>query len=167
VDYGFFEGLSDHAACEYLEAFIEAGRARISDEWWRRLQSEGTSAIPPYFAAQAEALRVVQTAPPEDTPHFIVEAMERDHGGFLDFAGDDDRVRVLGAAFYLGAAFMQSFGSLSWSVGQMDRAEAGQPVVTGFRTGADLPVLEVAENLLRRYDPTATSTAVETWANVV
>jgi hypothetical protein len=40
-------------------------------------------------------------------------------------------------------------------------------VITGFHTDADLPVLEVAEDLLLRYDPAAISRAVATWDAVV
>jgi hypothetical protein len=163
----FFEELTDEDAQGYLDAFLKAGRARVGEDWWSRLQANGVSAVLPYFAAESELVGVARVPPPDDTPTFIVEAMERDHGGFVDFADDEGRGRVLGAAFFLGSAFIHSFRSLSWSIGQPDRAEAGQPVVTGFRTGADLPVLAVAGNLLLQFDPHATSTAVATWRNVV
>ena len=48
-------------------------------------------------------------------------------------------------------------------LGRADRAEEGQPVVTGFSSDADLPVLEVAENLVLAYesDPSRVATAVD------
>lgn len=167
MDYGFFEALTLQEADDYLDAFKHAGRARIGEEWWSRLLTEGTSAICPYFAEVAEAVGVAQVPPPPDTPAFIVQAMERDHGGFHEFVDDDSRGEVLGAAFFMGAAFIQSYPSLTWSVGAQDVADAGQPVVSGFRTEAHLPVLSVAENLLISFDQQRVTTAVATWSRVV
>jgi hypothetical protein len=167
VNYRFFEELSSADARRYLDAFLAAGRASMNDFWQRQLQERGTSAVPPYFSDVAARIRVVATSPPEDLPEFIVESMERHHGGFRDFGGDDDRVTVLRAAFFLGAAFIHGYPTLSWAVGRRDRAEEGQPVVTGFRTDADLPVLVVAENLLLEHDPQKVSRAIATWERVV
>jgi hypothetical protein len=167
VDYRFFETLSREEAKEYLHGFKRAGRARISDEWWSRLTREGAPSICPYFAEVSDAVRVVQTPPPRGTPSFVVQAMERDHGGFRDFADDDSRGAVLAAAFFMGAAFIESHPSLTWAVGAEDVAAAGQPVVSGFRTGSHLPVLSVAENLLISFDEQQTTTAVTTWSKVV
>jgi hypothetical protein len=167
VDYHFFEALSDEEAGKYLDEFLRVGRAGVRQSWWERLEADGLSAIAPFFAEVAERIRVVEVAPPDDVPGFIVEAMERDHRGFRDFDGDEDRAGALIAAFYFGAAFDRGYASLSWSVGRPDRAEERQPVITGFHTDADLPVLEVAENLLLRYDPAAISTAVATWDAVI
>lgn len=167
MDYKFFESLSREQAEAYLDAFQRAGRARISHEWWSRLLDEGPASIGPYFAEVSEAVQVVQTGPPPDTPPFINEAMERHHGGFHDFADHDSRVRVLAAAFFLGAAFVESHDPLTWAIGADDVADAGQPVVAGFRTGAHLPVLSVAENLLIDFDEERVGTAVATWSGVV
>jgi hypothetical protein len=138
----------------------------VGEDWWRRLQTGGPSAIRSYFVDQAGVVGVVRVDPPPDVPGFIAEAMERDHGGFRDFADDEARVRALAAAFYLGSAFVESFESLAWAVGRRDVAEVGQPVVTGFATGADLPVLAVAENLLLDFSERAVETAVATWTGV-
>jgi hypothetical protein len=167
VDYGFFEALSREEAEGYLDAFQRAGRACISDEWWSRLTREGTSSICPYFADVSSAVRVVQTSPPDDTPPFVVQTMKREHGGFRDFADNNSRDAVLGAAFFMGAAFLQSHPSLRWAVGAADTADTGQPVLFGFRTGSHLPVLSVAENLLIDFDEQRTTTAVTTWSSVV
>ncbi len=167
MDYAFFESLSRQQAAEYLDAFKRAGRARIGDPWWSRLLKEGTASICPYFEEVSEAVHVVRTAAPPDTPAFIVEAMEREHGGFQDFADDDSRVRVLGAAFFLGAAFIEEFPSLRWAVGSEDVADVGQPIVSGFRTGTHLPVLSVAANLLISFDDESTATAVSIWRGVI
>ena len=167
MDYAFFEALSREEAEEYLHGFKHAGRARISDAWWSRLTREGTTSICPYFAEVSDAVRVVQRPLPRDTPSFVVQAMEREHGGFRDFADDDSRGAVLAAAFFLGAAFIESHPSLTWAVGAEDVADAGQPMVSGFGTGSHLPVLSVAENLLISFDEQRTTTAVTTWSKVV
>ena len=167
MDYRFFETLTLQEAEDYLDAFKRAGRARIGDDWWSRLPTEGTSAICPYFAEVAGVVRVAQVPPPPDAPAFIVQAMERDHGGFCEFADDDSQRAVLRAAFFMGAAFIHSYPCLTWSVGAKDVADTGQPVVCGFRTGAHLPVLSVAENLLISFDEQRATTAVETWRRVV
>ena len=110
---------------------------------------------------------MVQIDPQPDTPVFIVEVMERDHGGFRDFNDDDSRGHVLGAAFLLGAAFVQNHDALSWALGADDVANVNQPVVAGFRMGAHLPVLSVAENLLMDFDEQRVRSAVATWSGVV
>jgi hypothetical protein len=168
VDYRFFENLNSDEARTYLERFLSVASDRLAQEAVQRLQAEGVEAVPSLFEDAAARVTVVQRPAPEDLEPWIIEAMEQHHGGFPDFAGDSDRLQVLVAAYVLGQA--QTFDALSWDVGREDRAEAGQPVITGFRTGADLPVLEVAENLLvRRSGNVADSarTAVETWRRVV
>jgi hypothetical protein len=169
LDYRFFEQLTVAEADAYLATFLEQERRRIAAEWWSRLMGDGVGAIEPYFAEFMPGIRVVRVAAPDGLPEYIVESMERDHGGFRDFATQGDRIAVLAAAFYFGAAFRRSFPSLSWSVGRADRAEAGQPVVTGFSSDVDLPVLVVAENLVLEYedDPSRVATAVASWRRVV
>jgi hypothetical protein len=165
LDYRFFEQLTVAEAEAYLATFLEEEAKRIPPEWWNGLKADGVGAIEPYFAEFVPKISVVQVAPPDDLPEYIVESMEREHGGFRDFATEADRTAVLAAAFYFGEAFRRSFASLSWAVGRADRAEEGQPVVTGFSSDADLPVLEVAENLVFEYkdDPSRVATAVASW----
>jgi hypothetical protein len=131
--------------------------------------ADGVGAIEPYFAECVPKISLVQVAPPDDLAKYIVESMERDHGGFRDFATEADRIAVLATAFYFGEAFQHSFPSLAWAVGRADRAEEGQPVVTGFSSDTDLPVLVVAENLVFEYerDPSRVTTAIASWQRFV
>ena len=98
--------------------------------------------------------------------------MEEHHGGFRDF-DDESRSSVLRAAFfYIGESFVGEVGrELEWSVGRDDRVEYQQPVVTGFRTDADLPALVVAENIfLGAASPDFNSqvaTAVDIWTKAI
>ena len=169
MDYRFFEQLTVAEAEEYLATLLEEERKRIPSEWWDRLTADGVRAIEPYFAEFVSKIRLVQTVPPDDIPEYIVESMEREHGGFRDLATDADRIAVLAAAFYFGEAFQRHFPSLSWAVGRADRAEEGQPVVTGFSSDADLPVLVVAENLVFEHqgDQSRVATAIATWQRAV
>jgi hypothetical protein len=83
-----------------------------------------------------------------------------DHGGgFRDFA-ESSRSYVLRAAYYLGASFVSTYPVLRWEIGREQRPEVRQPVVTGFASGEDLPVLGSAEALLAGGDAAA---AVARW----
>lgn len=165
MDYAFFEGLTAAEADAHLAAFLAEGRERVDAGWWDRLSADGVDAIEPYFADFAPRLEVIQVPPPDDLPGFVVRSMYDHHGGFQDFAHQEDRIAVLTAAFYFGEAFRESFPALTWAVGRRDRAETGQPVVTGFTSDADLPVLEVTENLAMVYrdDPSRVATATASW----
>ena len=78
---------------------------------------------------------------------------------------------MLRASYYFGQSFVSSYECLEWALGREDRAEFQQPVVTGFRTDADLPPLVVAENLLLRASESGfeghVETAVATWRKAV
>lgn len=165
MDYAYFEGLSSAEAQRGLVDFLR--EVTLSPAWVARLADEGVASVPSYFAEAAGRITVVQADPPAGEANFIVEAMEQHHGGFLDFAGEADRRELLLAAFYLGEAFVGEFSKLKWSVGREGRAEVRQPVVTGFRTDVDLPVLVVAENLLLRHEEQRADASVRTWAAVV
>ena len=169
MNYAFFEQLAEAEAHAYLATFLEEERKRIPPEWWERLRADGVNAIESYFAEFVTKIGLHSVSPPADLPAYIVESMERDHGGFREFSSDADRISVLAAAFYFGEAFRQSFDALSWSVGRPGRAEQGQPALTGFSSGSDLPVLIVTENLVLDYalDPSRVGTAIQTWTQFV
>lgn len=107
--------------------------------------------------------------PAAEVPSWLRESME-EHGGFLDF-DEQSRPLVLRASYYLGQSFVSTYAQLKWALGRAERAEFQQPVVSGFRTDADLPSLEVAENLLLRTNELSVGdrvqTAIATWRNVV
>ena len=68
------------------------------------------------------------------------------------------------AAYYLGESFVTTYPVLRWDLGREDRPEVRQPVVTGFASGEDLPVIAVAESALLAGDPGA---AVRQWRQTV
>jgi hypothetical protein len=168
LNYRFFEQLAEAEAEAYLGTFLEEERKRIPPLWWERLMEDGAAAIEPCFAEFVPRIRLLQVAPPDDLPEYIVESMQRGHGGLPDFASHAGRVAVLAAAFYFGEAFQCGFASLSSAVGRVERAEEGQPVVTGF-SDLDLLALTVAENLVLEYerDPSRVATAVDYWRHFV
>jgi hypothetical protein len=108
-------------------------------------------------------VEVVQAPPPAEVPDWVQAVLDQHGGGFRDFA-EASRPLVLQAAYYLGASFVTTYPVLRWDIGREDRPEVRQPVVTGFGSGEDLPVLTIAENALLAGDPGA---AVREWRRAV
>ena len=102
-------------------------------------------------------------ATPADAPEWVREVVAEHGGGFREFA-EGSRTHVLRAAYYLGASFVSTYPVLRWHLGAADRPEVRQPVVTGFASGEDLPVLGAAEALLAGGDAAAT---VARWRDAV
>ena len=75
------------------------------------------------------------------------------------------------AAFYLGETFVMGFPPLQWRIGNPTYAQKNQPVVGPFKAGMELPVLLVAENLVRGMvegkERDSTEGAVQKWASFV
>lgn len=175
MDYAFFENLSAEEAQAYFERFSEV-ESREVETIVVAAQTNGIAAdftvesIPGVFSWLHSRIRVVAVEPANDVPAWLRKSMERHHGGFLDF-DEESRPLVLRAAYYLGQSFVAQFAELAWALGRAERAEFQQPVVTGFRTDADLPPLEVAENLLLRGHMPGLDArlqkAVETWRGVI
>ena len=86
-------------------------------------------------------------ATPADAPEWVRDVVAEHGGGFREFA-EGSRSHVLRAAYYLGASFVTTYPVLRWQLGAADRPEVRQPVVTGFASGEDLPVVGAAEALL-------------------
>jgi hypothetical protein len=154
MDYAFFEKLSADEARAYFERYFEV-ESREIERTLQEARSDGVTAdftvasIAGVLAWIQRRIRVVAVEPAADTPTWIRESMEQHHGGFLDF-DEESRPLVLRASYYFGQSFVSEVARLEWALGRPERAEFQQPVVTGFRTDADLPPLEVAENLLLR-----------------
>lgn len=175
MDYQFFEGLPVEEARAYFDRYLEL-EAREVETMLEEARSEGIAAdfsvdsIAAVFSWLRSKVRVVAVEPAGDTPVWLRESMEEHHGGFLDF-DDEPRPLVLRASYYFGQSFVSSYERLEWALGREDRAEFQQPVVTGFRTDADLPPLVVAENLLLRASESGfdghVETAVTTWRKAV
>ena len=108
LNHQFFEQPTVPESEGYLATLLEEERKRIPMDWWDRLMADGVGAIEPYCAEFVPKISVVQVAPPDDLPEFIVESMVREHGGFRDFATETDRIAVLAAAFYFGEAFRRA-----------------------------------------------------------
>ncbi len=108
-------------------------------------------------------VEVVEVPSPAEVPDWVQAVLDQNGGGFCDFA-EASRPLVLQAAYYLGASFVTTYPVLRWEIGREDRPEVRQPVVTGFGSGEDLPVLTIAENALLAGDPGA---AVRQWRHAV
>jgi hypothetical protein len=174
MDYEFFENLSADEARAYFARYLEL-ESREVEAMVDEARSEGIAAdfsidsIAGVFSSLRSRIRVVAVKPAGDTPAWLRESME-EHGGFLDF-DEESRPLVLRASYYFGQSFVSSYKGLEWGLGRAERAEFQQPVVTGFRTDADLPPLVVAENLLLSANEPGFSERVEvavaTWRKAI
>jgi hypothetical protein len=108
-------------------------------------------------------VEIVEVDSPSEVPDWVQSVLDQNGGGFRDVA-EASRPLVLQAAYYLGASFVTTYPVLSWDIGREDRPEVRQPVVTGFASGEDLPVLTIAETALLAGDPGA---AVRQWRHAV
>jgi hypothetical protein len=108
-------------------------------------------------------VEVVDVPPPAAVPDWVQAVLDQNGAGFRDIA-EASQPLVLQAAYYLGASFVTSYPVLHWDIGREDRPEVRQPVVSGFGSGEDLPVLTVAENALLAGEPGA---AVRQWRHAV
>jgi hypothetical protein len=115
------------------------------------------------LAAIGARVELVDVTPPAAVPAWVKAVLDQNDAGFRDFA-EASRPLVLHAAYYLGASFVTSYPVLRWALGREDRPEVRQPVVTGFGSGDDMPVLAVAEAALQAGDPGA---AVREWRHAV
>ena len=121
------------------------------------------ASVPEVLAAIGARIEFVDVEPPAVVPEWVQAVLDQNGAGFRDFA-EASRPLVLHAAYYLGASFVTSYPVLRWDLGREDRPEVRQPVVTGFGSGEDMPVLAVAEAALQAGDPGA---AVREWRHAV
>ena len=121
------------------------------------------ASVPEVLAWLGGRVELVEVAAPGEVPDWVQAVLDQNGGGFSELA-EASRPSVLHAAYYLGASFVTTYPVLRWELGREDRPEVRQPVVTGFASGEDLPVLAVAESALLSGDPGA---AVRRWRQAV
>ncbi|MEA2317717.1 MAG: hypothetical protein QOD44_1906 [Solirubrobacteraceae bacterium] len=162
----FAEGTGFEAR-EYLARFLEEGAAAAAAGFGSPeapvVADFSLASVPEVLAAIGARVELVDVAPPAEVPGWVQAVLDQNGAGFRDFA-EASRPLVLHAAYYLGASFVTSYPVLRWDIGREDRPEVHQPVVTGFGTGDDMPVLAVAEAALQAGDPGA---AVREWRHAV
>ena len=121
------------------------------------------ASVPEVLAWIGTRVEVIEAPAPAGVPPWVKSVLDQNHAGFRDFA-EASRPLVLHAAYYVGASFVTSYPVLRWEIVREDRPEVRQPVVTGFGSGEDLPMLAVAESALLAGDPGA---AVRAWRHAV
>ena len=167
LDWWVFAEGTGFEAREYLARFLEEGAAAAAagfgDPKAPVLADFSLASVPEVLAWIGTRVEVVDVPPPAEVPEWVQAVLDQNGGGFRDLA-EVSRPLVLQAAYYLGASFVTSYPVLRWDIGREDRPEVRQPVVTGFGSGEDLPVLAVAENALLAGDPGA---AVRQWRHAV
>lgn len=87
--------------------------------------------------------------------------------GEIVFDADSD-VWIMRLSFYLGECFVRRCADLHWASGNRKSAAANMPVVTGFLSAQEMPVVMVTRNLFIRIlghqEPwSIVSTMVEQW----
>jgi hypothetical protein len=151
VDWWFFGEQTEAEAREYLARFLDDGAA------WAAGNGAGAdyslASVPEVLAVLERQVELVE-ATPADTPDWVRDVVAEHGGGFRDFA-ESSRSCVLRAAYYLGASFVMTYPVLLWELGDEERPEVRQPVVTGFASGEDLVVLRAAESVLAGDDAEA------------
>jgi hypothetical protein len=167
LDWWFFAEGTDEEAREYLGRFLEEGAAAVAagfgDPKSGLVADFSLASVPEVLAWIGARVEVVAVPAPADVPDWVQVVLNQNGGGFSDFA-EASRPLVLHAAYYLGASFVTSYPVLRWDVGREDRPAVRQPVVTGFPSGEELPVIAVAESALLAGDPGA---EVRRWRQAV
>jgi hypothetical protein len=161
VDWWFFREGTEDEAREFLERFLDEGAAWVAGNGAHADFS--LASVPEVLGRLRGEVELVEAAPPADAPDWVRDVVAEHGGGFRDFA-ERSRSCVLRAAFYLGTCFVTTYPVLRWELGDVERPEVRQPVVTGFAVGEDLPVLGTAEALLAGGDVAA---VVARWREAV
>jgi hypothetical protein len=161
VDWWFFREGTEAEARDYLARFLDEGAAAA--EGLGAAADLSLASVPQVVELLRGQVELVDAPPPADAPEWVREVVAESGAGFRDFA-EGSRSCVLRAAYYLGASFVSTYPVLRWELGAPDTPEVRQPVVTGFGSGDDLPVLRAAEALLAGGDP---GDAVARWRGAV
>jgi hypothetical protein len=159
MDWWFFQEGTEAEAREFLERFLQDGEAAE----FGGTADFSLASVPEVVDAIKPEVELVDAPPPTDAPEWVRDIVADHGGGFRDFA-ESSRSCVLRAAYYVGASFVTTYPVLRWELGGEQRPEVRQPVVTGFASGEDLPVLRAAEALLAGDDAAAT---VARWRDAV
>jgi hypothetical protein len=171
----YFGRMDQEAAQANLRRFLSEG-AKGFEKLKPDLQRDrvvadfSIASILPVLERLAGRVRVGEVEPPAAADPLVVDA-GRAQGAYLEFLDEASESVAEVGAYYVGQAFVNGHEALQWGVGQKDAIEHNQPVVTGFRSDADLPVLVVTATLLRKSVlpgfPERLATAVFAWESGV
>jgi hypothetical protein len=131
--------LSPAQAREVLAAFLMVERKAFDD-----LRASGETGICFDFSQDSVLAYFTYVLPK------VVQAKERGHLANNQLRTDVN-VWVARLAFYLGEALTRTSPCLRWDIGEADTALENHPVISGFPSGVEAPVITVAENVLLSY----------------
>ena len=169
VNFGFFESLAPGEAEALLRDFLAESRDAMP-EFLTSAAGVGADfsvdSVPPLLDWIGASVTTQPRQPDPELPEWI-RASETYARYLFDF-DQRSRLLVVRGAYYLGESFAQSFTHLRWAVGRRETAPQGQPVITGFKHGMELPVLLVVENTIARdiaepSDTRSTAEATTSW----
>jgi hypothetical protein len=161
VDWWFFREGTEAEARDYLTRFVDEGAAAAAG--FGAAADFSLASVPEVVGLLRGEVELVDVPPRAEAPDWVRELVAENGAGFRDFA-ESSRSCLLRAAYYLGASFVTTYPVLRWELGAADTPEVRQPVVTGFGSGDDLPVLHAAEALLAGGDAAET---VARWRGAV
>jgi hypothetical protein len=175
VDFTFFESLSRDEGDLFLQNFLDEMRKAMPG-FLASASAEGLTtdfsldSLSPLFAWVSASLTIIPLEADPELPEWI-RSSDTYADNLFDF-DEPSKITVLRSAYYLGESFTRSYPSLTWAVGRRDTAPQQQPVVSGFQHTMEMPVLLVAENMLRRShsdgpDGPGIVVAVRSWSSKV
>jgi len=166
-----FQSVSKKEASEYLESFLEFGRTRCVET----LEANTHFTIEVDFSIESivpilnELLNVLKTVPkdPDPTlPEFIRQS-DTYKQNLFEF-DEPSKPIIFAASYYLGEAFIRRYQNLSWGIGNPKFHQCNMPVVKGFSSKLELPVILVGENIFGSIFSgmdgiESINTTIETW----
>ena len=150
MDWWFFREGTEAEARDYLARFLDEGAAAA--EGFGAAADLSLASVPEVVSCCAGRSSSSTRRRPTTSPAWVREVVAESGAGFRDFA-EGSRSCVLRAAYYLGASFVTTYPVLRWELGAPDTPEVRQPVVTGFGSGDDLPVLRDGRGAAGRRRP--------------
>lgn len=164
--------MSQREAREYLAQYLALERQGI-EEMREQATHRGChldysiASVAPVFRWLMGGATFRRIPVPKEEPEWIRQSHDQ---GLVEFA-EHTKVLILRASFYLGEAFVCSFATLSWDIGQHGYMEQNTPVIRGFGDRSQMPTLVVGENLfasvLADGNDHCLERAIAAWANKV
>lgn len=148
MDFNFFESLSKDDARKYLNNFLDEEKKVFIKLKCDYPQFDfSVESIKNFFKYVFLDLKKIDLPIDEDIPKWIRDTDSYQKGHF-EF-DDNSKILILRSAYYLGQSFVTAYSSLKWDIGNEEYIQKNMPIVKGFKSKLELPVLMVAENIFR------------------
>ena len=119
----------------------------------------------PVFRWVIDRLKTVPEKEDNSLPEWI-RATESYKKGLYSFDGPSG-VLILRFAYYLGESFIRCHTGLKWSMGNRSKMQRNMPVISGFKSKMELPVLVVSKKMfasaIENKHTEGAATAITAW----